>query len=176
MFNALTSYTMNIWMSNYNSDPGFDTVKKNNHHLHRITEFHPYTRVFWDFPAAGTLGSTGTLYSLTKADPASWVGTSATAASDCPSISGRHGGPSSVTKSAANFINSVPGGCPMVYLDGHAEIVPFYQVLDEYNTAGPPYGNSPYWVSPTADVGGATFSGSSPPVGTYSLADFYSPG
>jgi prepilin-type N-terminal cleavage/methylation domain-containing protein/prepilin-type processing-associated H-X9-DG protein len=173
LFNALTSYTMNIFMSNYNQDnPNGTNTAYNTHKLHRISEFPPYTRVFWDFPASGTTGTTGNLYSLSKADPCSWVGIATTGSSDSPSISGRHGGPHSIPSSDPNFINSVSGGCPMGYLDGHAENVPFYQVQNEYNTAGRPYGSSPYWVSPTASSGGATFT----KAGTYSLGDFYSPG
>jgi prepilin-type processing-associated H-X9-DG protein len=171
LFNALTSYTQNIYMSNYNQDNPVNTGYSQ-HKLHRISEFPPYSRVFWDFPASGTTGTTGNLYSLSKPDPASWVGTATSGSSDSPSISGRHGGPKIIASSDPNFLSGISGGCPMVYLDGHAENVPFYRVQNEYNTPGRPLGTSPYWVSPTANHGAATFA----KTGSYSLGDFYSPG
>jgi prepilin-type processing-associated H-X9-DG protein len=163
LFNALTSYTMNIWMSNFNSDPGLNG-SNSNHHLHRITEFHPYTRVFWDYPAAGALGDTGTPQELSKADPASYIGTG-----DRPCISGRHGGPTVVPATIGqSYLFGISGGCPMAYLDGHASNVPFYEVYNEYNTDGPPLGTSPYWVSPTAVHGGWDLA-------VRALTDLYSP-
>jgi hypothetical protein len=73
LFNALTSYTINYWLSNAANDPDYNAGPPANHHMHKITEFHPYTRVFWDYPAAGTVGNDGT-YELRKADPTSYVG------------------------------------------------------------------------------------------------------
>jgi prepilin-type N-terminal cleavage/methylation domain-containing protein len=145
LFNALTSYTMNYWLSNAANDPGFNYQNPGaNHIMHRINEFHPFTRVFWDYPAAGVLGNTG-FVQLQKADPTSYTGVK-----DRPCISGRHGGPTIVptTTGGSAYMESMTGGCPMVYLDGHANNTPFYEVFVEYNTYGPPKGQSPYWVSP----------------------------
>jgi hypothetical protein len=146
LFNALTSYTSNYWLSNAANDPDFNQAGAPgaNHHMHKISEFPPYTRVFWDYPAAGVNGNTG-IVELKKADPTSYTGVE-----DRPCISGRHGGPTVVptTTGGSGYMASMTGGCPMVYLDGHANNTPFYEVFIEYNTYGPPKGQSPYWVSP----------------------------
>jgi len=168
LFNALTSYTINYWLSNAANDPDFNNqLPGANHHMHKISEFHPYTRVFWDYPAAGVVGNDGT-YELRKADPTSYVGNL-----DRPCVSGRHGGPTVAPAQTAGsaYMASMTGGCPMVYLDGHTNNTPFYEVFIEYNTGGPPVGTSPYWVSPYNTVnphGGYTGQ-------TYALGDLYAP-
>jgi prepilin-type N-terminal cleavage/methylation domain-containing protein len=155
LFTALTSYAMNVWLANYNSDDpsqaslnpaSSDTAYKKTfiHQLHKINEFKPYALAFWDWPAGNTVNGTS-LQTATKPDPCG--GVQAT-----PCVTGRHGGP--VEMRTGSFIQSVPGGCPAVFLDGHAENWPFYMYYNAFNTYGPPLGTSPYWVSPNSPNGG----------------------
>ena len=168
LFNALTSYGMNVWLCNYNSDDPVNNGKTPDksgyaatslHQLHKINEFKPYHIAFWDWPAAGN-NVAGVVHNLTKADPA--VGVQAN-----PGITGRHGGPEMSQVNGA--VQNIPGGCPVVFLDGHAENWPFYMWFNTNNSPGLPEGSSPYWASPTVDKGGYDNQ-------TISMINIYSPG
>jgi prepilin-type processing-associated H-X9-DG protein len=165
LFNALTSYIMNTWLVNYNMDSNNPQAASNTgfsqHHLHKLTEFHPYNVVFWDYPAAGN-SYTGTNYPLKKSDP-SGNGT------DRPSVSGRHAGNITIDNNSKAFTNQVAGGVPAAFLDGHVELWPIYAFENALETPGSPEGTSALWCSPNTDRGGL---GANP---TYTMTDIFGP-
>jgi prepilin-type N-terminal cleavage/methylation domain-containing protein/prepilin-type processing-associated H-X9-DG protein len=157
LFNALTSYVMNAWLSNTAGKSGATTDADSdwnnepppggNHHLHKITDYHPYNLVFWDWPAGANINAAGTVHSLSKADPAD-------DATDDPCVTGRHAGSPSATVDS-DFVNTISGGVTVVFIDGHAEVWPLYSFEAALNTPGGSLGTSPLWCSPTALRGGA---------------------
>jgi prepilin-type N-terminal cleavage/methylation domain-containing protein/prepilin-type processing-associated H-X9-DG protein len=167
IFNALTSYCMNQAFSNYWYDnPGANPPPANQsyaHHMHRINEFHPYNLVFWDFPASG-INVAGTVKSLSLAGPSCNV-------VQQPAVSGRHVKyPNAVNNT---FVQTVAGGVPCAFLDGHAENWPLYALQNAMVTPGGALGTSAVWASPTDPKGGYGTATSNP---NYTVSLILSPG
>jgi hypothetical protein len=55
---------------------------------------------------------------------------------------------------SSNSYNAIGGGTPCVFIDGHAEMLAAYQIINFLNTPGRPTGSSPFWTSPTYPAGG----------------------
>jgi len=166
MFGVMSSYVMNGCLSNENYDGSASNGGNNNHPLHKVTEFHPYNAAFWDYPATGAIGEGGAFFNTTKADPAGRP-------IDRPAVSGRHGTlkNTNIAANDPNFISSVNGALPTVFLDGHAELWQFGAYLENLNQPGGMAGISALWCDPTGPGGGSGLKEGQ--TGGWTLSDIY---
>ena len=152
----LSSYVMNGWLSNANGDQPTGSGATGIHPAHKIGEFPSYTIAFWDYPV---VSSTQYADSGIAEDPSNLPQDS-----NPPSFTGRHRDPLNLSTISSNSYSSVGGGAPCVFIDGHAEMLAAYQIINFLNTPGLPVGSSPFWTSPTYINGGYNqYAGVAPP-------------
>lgn len=151
-FQLLTSYVMNGWMCNKNFDRNTAATSNpgpyNTHPLHKINEFKPWHAVYWDYPSGDAYGGSNVLYSQERKQGPT------TDPYEFPCVAVRHSGKTPNLVGQSDFAQSLSGGIPVVFLDGHAEAKPAYSWEEGLRDYGYPRGMSPFWASPTQPNGG----------------------
>jgi hypothetical protein len=146
---------MNGWLGNANGDQsqvnGATSGPTPVHPAHKIGEFPPYTLAFWDYPVTNSTFFTG----QNSQDPSNLPQDS-----NPPSFSGRHMDHLNTAVLTGGNPNAIGGGTPCVFIDGHAELLAAYQIMNFLDTPGRPIGSSAFWTSPTYQNGGWNVYGS----------------